>query len=188
MNLKPTSFRLPSDTLDRIRRLTQPGESRSSVILRALIALEGSPPPMSLEAVTIRVEAIESRLSVLEYGCSASVAQALPRADSRSAPVVQTADSGSAPVVQTDDSGSAPVVQTDDSGSAPVVPTAESRSESSISSVVQTDADLIQRVQAMKASGMKNPGIAKTLNAEGVLSTTGRQWNKDSVYRLLRDA
>jgi hypothetical protein len=120
--------------------------------LRALIALEGSPPPLSLEAVASRVEAIEHRLSALEYGCSASVVQALPTADSgSSASVVQTADSRSA-------------------------------------SVVQTDADLIQRVQTMKASGMSYPAMAEALNAEGVTSATGRQWNKDSIFRLLRNA
>jgi hypothetical protein len=126
MKMKPTSFRLPADTLDRIKALTQPGESQASVILRGLTVLEGSPPPLSLEAVASRVESIEHRLSALEYSRSASV--------------------------------------------------------------VQTDADLILRVQGMKASGMIYPSIAEALNAEGVVTKTGKPWNKDSIFRLLKDA
>ena len=92
--MKPTSFRLPADTLDRIRRFAQPGESQASVILRALIALEGVAPPLSMEALASRLEAVESRLDELTSG-SAPVVQTVstdtktPATDTRSAPVVQ---------------------------------------------------------------------------------------------------
>ncbi|MBK5966468.1 hypothetical protein CCR95_20915 [Thiocystis minor] len=88
--MKPTSFRLPADALDRIRRLAQPGESQASVILRGLLALEGSPPPMSMEALASRLEAVESRLDDLEGG-SAPVVQTASKkpTDTRSALVVR---------------------------------------------------------------------------------------------------
>ncbi|AFL75489.1 LuxR C-terminal-related transcriptional regulator [Thiocystis violascens] len=64
--MKPTSFRLPADALERLRTLTQPGESMAAVFQRALIALEGSPPPVSLDRLAARLDALEARLLALE--------------------------------------------------------------------------------------------------------------------------
>lgn len=67
------SFRLPSDTPDRMKALAQPGESQAAVILRALAVLEGhgatdgtepaQPHDARLEAIERRLEALESRLA-----------------------------------------------------------------------------------------------------------------------------
>lgn len=64
--MKPTSFRLPPDALARLRGLALPGETQASVFQRALIALEGSPPPVSLEGLASRLDALEARVAVLE--------------------------------------------------------------------------------------------------------------------------
>ena len=63
------SFRLPSDTPDRLKALAQPGESQAAVFLRALAVLEGhgvidgTEPAQTHDA---RLEAIEQRLDALE--------------------------------------------------------------------------------------------------------------------------
>jgi hypothetical protein len=43
MTTPTTSFRLPTETLDRLRALARPGESLSGVIVRAALALEAAP-------------------------------------------------------------------------------------------------------------------------------------------------
>ncbi|MCK7581527.1 MAG: LuxR family transcriptional regulator [Chromatiales bacterium] len=67
------SFRLPSDTPDRLKALAQPGKSQAAVILRALAVLEGhsadagpeqdQPHYARLEAIEARLEALEARLA-----------------------------------------------------------------------------------------------------------------------------
>ena len=64
--MKPTSFRFPPETLDLLNRLRLPGESQAAVIQRALIALEGQPPPLSVEALAGRIDELSARLSALE--------------------------------------------------------------------------------------------------------------------------
>lgn len=72
--MKATSFRLPTETLDLLNRLRLPGESQAALIHRALIALEGSPRPLTVEALAQRIDQLEGRMLALESG-SAGVVQ-----------------------------------------------------------------------------------------------------------------
>ena len=83
--LKPTSFRLSTDTLDKLKALAQPHEPAASVIARALDCLEATtrpqdaPPSPSLPfAMTQRMEAMEGRLAALEASSASSLQNALP--------------------------------------------------------------------------------------------------------------
>ena len=83
--LKPTSFRLSTDTLDKLKALAQPHEPAASVIARALDCLEATtrpqdaPPSPSLPfAMTQRMEAMERRLAALEASSASSLQNALP--------------------------------------------------------------------------------------------------------------
>lgn len=40
------------------------------------------------------------------------------------------------------------------------------------------------RVEALRADGLKNPAIAKALNAEGLSSATGKSWTAEMVRKL----
>ena len=66
--MKSTSFRFRPEVLAQLHRLAQPGESQISVIQRALNALEGQPAPLSIEALALRIDAVENRLGALESG------------------------------------------------------------------------------------------------------------------------
>ena len=67
-------LRLSDDTLDRLRALALPGESLSSVIARAVAALEPASDHPPTTAVLSRLQALETRLEHLEG--EGSVAQA----------------------------------------------------------------------------------------------------------------
>lgn len=71
--MKPTSFRLPQETIDLLMRLRQPGEIQASVIQRALIALAGQPKPLSIEALALRMDDLEGRVGALESGSAPRV-------------------------------------------------------------------------------------------------------------------
>lgn len=63
------SFRFPIGTRERLARLARAGETQIAVILRALDVLEGSNAGCDTPAIQIdpiRLEAIETRLAVLE--------------------------------------------------------------------------------------------------------------------------
>ena len=63
------SFRLPSDTPERLKALAQQGESQAAVFLRALAVLEGQAASGSTEPEQPhngRLAVIEQRLDVLE--------------------------------------------------------------------------------------------------------------------------
>lgn len=64
------SFRLPSDTPERLKALAQQGESQAAVFLRALAVLEGQAASGSTEPQPHddRLAVIEQRLDVLEAG------------------------------------------------------------------------------------------------------------------------
>ncbi len=75
MAMPSTSFRLPPETLDRLRALARPGESLSGVIVRAALALEASPALAPAVNTTDRLSTLLARVSRLE-GCIAPVTQA----------------------------------------------------------------------------------------------------------------
>ena len=85
MPTRPTSFRLSTDALDKLKALARPHEPAASVIARALAALEATtrpqdaPPAPGLPfAMAQRLDALEARLAALE-GCSTKALQdALP--------------------------------------------------------------------------------------------------------------
>jgi hypothetical protein len=89
MALTPMSFRLPTETRDRIRALAQPGESLSSVIVRAVAALEAAPPVLTKTDILIRqLELLEARLVGLEKrspSVAQNVAQAAPNGSTSAA-------------------------------------------------------------------------------------------------------
>ncbi|WP_295590603.1 hypothetical protein [uncultured Lamprocystis sp.] len=72
---RPTSFRLPAETLTLLRSLAQPGESLSRVVVRAVLALEAAPAPITAEDTGVRIDALEVRIAALE-ACSADGVQA----------------------------------------------------------------------------------------------------------------
>ena len=84
-----TSFRLPAETLERLRALALPGESLSGVIVRAALALEGLPTLAPAADTTDRLGALEARVSRLEAG-RAPAPQDLPEP---AAPAFQAAPS-----------------------------------------------------------------------------------------------
>jgi len=43
-----------------------------------------------------------------------------------------------------------------------------------------------ERAEALKGEGMSNTDVAATLNAEGVVSLTGKAWTADNVRKFLR--
>lgn len=72
---KPTSFRLPQGTTDRLKALAFAGESITAVLLRAIDALEQAdsqtPTRTAGDAdagILARLDRIEQRLSALESG------------------------------------------------------------------------------------------------------------------------
>lgn len=102
----PTSFRLPAETLTLLRTLARPGESLSSVVGRAVLALEAAPVPLIADGTASRLDALEVRIAALE-ACSADVAQTPLQACSAS--VAQTElQPCSAKVAQTELRGSYP--------------------------------------------------------------------------------
>jgi hypothetical protein len=99
MALTPMSFRLPTETRDRIRALAQPGESLSSVIVRAVAALEAAPPVLTKTDILLRqLELLEARVVGLEERSPPVAQQALQPPQEHSVnvvqPVVQTAPKG----------------------------------------------------------------------------------------------
>jgi hypothetical protein len=76
--MKPTSFRLPTETLDLLNRLRLPGESQAALIHRALASLSEQPPPLSVEALSQRIDAMDARLAALEAGSATVVQPARP--------------------------------------------------------------------------------------------------------------
>ena len=83
--LRPTSFRLTQDTLDKLKALAQPHEPLASVISRALDCLEATTRPQDAPAATglpfamaQRLDALERRLAALEAGSASSLHNALP--------------------------------------------------------------------------------------------------------------
>lgn len=90
----PTSFRLPADTLTKMRDLARPGESLSSVVVRAVLALEAAPVPVPADGTASRLDALEVRVAALE-ACSATVVQT--ELQPRSAAVVQPVRQGDYP-------------------------------------------------------------------------------------------
>lgn len=62
---RPDTVQLPVDTLARLRALALPGESLSSVVTRAVAALE-SAPERPASAVLSRLQTLETRLAYLE--------------------------------------------------------------------------------------------------------------------------
>lgn len=65
---RPDGLYLSDDTLARLRALAQPGESLSSVIERAVKALEAAPDRPPADDVLSRLQILEARLAHLEGG------------------------------------------------------------------------------------------------------------------------
>lgn len=63
---RPADCRLPEEILGRLRALARPGESLSSVVGRAVAALETASDQPRETAVSSRMEALEARLAHLE--------------------------------------------------------------------------------------------------------------------------
>jgi predicted transcriptional regulator len=106
--IRPTSFRLPDETLNRLRALAQPHEPMASVIERAVAALEAAPRPRPTDDITALFASLEARVAWLELRSAAAVH--VPR--ERSAPVVQSVAPRSSGVAQPVAQGrSADVVQ-----------------------------------------------------------------------------
>ncbi|CAK0754079.1 hypothetical protein CCP4SC76_2490006 [Gammaproteobacteria bacterium] len=64
----PTSFRLPTETLEAMRSLAMSGESLSGVLTRAVAALQGQPrppEPLSTQALLDRLVSVESAVESL---------------------------------------------------------------------------------------------------------------------------
>ncbi|MGV0950969.1 MAG: hypothetical protein ACOYB3_09855, partial [Azonexus sp.] len=96
MALTPMSFRLPTETRDRIRALAQPGESLSSVIVRAVAALEAAPPVLTKTDMLLQqLELLEARLVGLEERSPPVAQQTLQTPQERSVNLVQVAPQGS---------------------------------------------------------------------------------------------
>lgn len=64
--MKATSFRFTPETIELLNRLRLPGESQAALIQRALIALDGQPRPLSLDALSLRMAEFDARLTALE--------------------------------------------------------------------------------------------------------------------------
>ena len=80
MATTPTSFRLTTDTLVRLRSLARSGESLASVVARAAVALEAAPIPPPADDTTARLVALEDRMALLEKERSTPVARPVARA------------------------------------------------------------------------------------------------------------
>jgi hypothetical protein len=93
-----TSFRLPVETLDRLRALARPGESLSGVIVRAALALEAAPALTPPTDSTAALDALAARVARLE-ACIAPVAQ---MQDSRVTPATHLQHEQEQPVLQAD--------------------------------------------------------------------------------------
>lgn len=97
-----TSFRLPAETLDRLRALALPGESLSGVIVRAALALEAAPALAPPTDTPEDLDALAARVSRLE-ACIAPVAQA---SDNRVTPATHLQHDQEQPVLQAAPMGS----------------------------------------------------------------------------------
>ncbi len=163
--MKATSFRLPDETLDLLNRLRLPGESQAVLIHRALIALDGQPRPMSVEALAQRIDQLESRLLALESG-SAGVVRHMPKPKRELIRDVKPpAGNASQPDTQPD---------TDAFSLAPSEP-----GEDDIKAFV------VQRIRQMRDQGMTSAGIAAALNVEGIPTFSGRGSWQSGTIRLL---
>lgn len=174
MTLKPTSFRLASDTLARLKALAQPHEPLAQVIARALIALETQEQAQDVAVVPVSVQNLIDRMDGLEVRLDALEASgALTRLEAYFA--------GSSPALQ---NSSATVAQ--DSLQAPDSRASASDDTSRNEDTGRATGSAYPPEVRRMAVTLADSGTAPSEIRQCILGACGRAPHRASLARLLR--